>query len=97
MLPNVLNTSGSRKNPAGGSVLFPSLFAEKQRWEMSSWGETQKTAGPVFGMINKSFDNGSKGKMDPFPVLFYASLNVLRPQVPSENSWFEIIKAVDEV
>lgn len=66
MQPSVLNVSDSRKKPAGGFAVFSSLLAEKQRGEMSSWGgETQKTAGPVFGMINQSFDNGSKGKIDP--------------------------------
>lgn len=40
--------------------------------------ESQETAGPVFGMINQSLDNGSKGKMYPIPGLFYAALRVSR-------------------
>lgn len=65
MQPSVLNGSDWQKEAAGGFAVFSSLLAEKQQGEMSSWGgETQKTAGPVFGMINQSFDNGSKGRID---------------------------------
>lgn len=46
-----------------GFAVFSSLLAGKQREEMSSWGlEIQKTAGPVFVMIDPCFDNGGKGK-----------------------------------